>query len=744
MKRAQAVFALRARVSIGALPAIGAILAAGPACHSRDAGPAGLPPVAAARAPAPAVSPNVGTIRVEVTREVGSIVPDRDVGTSIDALPNGVVDRVYTDAILAESLSAGWGPVSYRQNTELRIAAWHWNPRGSYSDEAKKSGYFTGSADLGEPIRHSFGYWLPHRGDTRNPGANAGFSRLTDGSRDSYWKSNPYLTRKFTGEPKDNPQWVVVDLGSMQAMSAMRIDWAAPYARAYEVQYWAGGEAMDEQASGAWVTFPHGKIAGGRGGTVTLKLAEAPVTTRFARVWMTESSDTCDTHGAADPRNCVGYAIREVYVGSFTRAGAFADSLRHAPDQSQSTTHASSVDPWHAASDLRDEGDEVDQTGLDLFFTSGMTSRLPAIVPVSLLYGTPDDSAAQVAYLKKRGYPVAYLEMGEEPDGQYMLPEDYAALYLQWATAIHRVAPELKLGGPSFTGENEDIVAWPDAQGRTSWLGRFLAYLTDRGRLSDFAFLSFEHYPYEPCKITWPDLYREPELVAHVLQEWKKDGLPASVPMLITESNLASDLTGAMVDVFSALWLADSVGSFFANGGSGYYHSPIQPEPLAQGCDGFTTYGNFVADSELRIRAHTAQYFAGRLINLEWLQKGSGAHSLFASTSDVKDDAGNTLVTSYAVRRPDGEWSLLLVNRDASNAHQVRVLFDGGLPGGASSGFAQPLRVVSFGSGQYAWQPDASAPGPNPDGPWLAGSVRQETIELPRASVTVVRGTLSR
>ena len=60
--------------------------------------------------------------------------------------------------------------------------------------------------------------------------------------------------------------------------------------------------------------------------------------------------------------------------------------------------------------------------------------------------------------------------------------------------------------------------------------GRSLAYLTERGRLSDFAFFSFEHYPFEPCKVTWSDLYREPELIAHALQVWRADGLPAAFP----------------------------------------------------------------------------------------------------------------------------------------------------------------------------------------------------------------------
>ena len=367
------------------------------------------------------------------------------------------------------------------------------------------------------------------------------------------------------------------------------------------------------------------------------------------------------------------------------------------------------------------------------------------MIPVTMLYGTPEDAAAQIAYIEKRGYPISYVEMGEEPDGKHAMPEDYGALYLQWATAIHKVDPKLKLGGPVFEGVNEDIRVWPDAQGRISWMGRFVTYLKDHGRLSDLAFVSFEHYPFHPCTITWKDLYTEPQLMKHILQVWREDGVPKEVPLMVTENHLAAALTGPMTTIFAALWLADNVGSFFEGGGAAFYHSPIQPQDIHDTCLGWSSWSNFVSDENYHIKGYTSPYFAAHMINLEWVQHRAGVHHMFPSFADIKDADGNALVTTYALHRPDGNWSIMLVNRDETNPHTVRVLFDA--PSQKRTAlFDGPTTLVTFGSQQYVWINDGPNSHPDPDNPPAAKTVdanSQTTFTLPPASVNVIRGKIS-
>ncbi len=702
------------------------------------------------------------TIEVDVTHATNHFVPKETLGAGVDRISVEAIDKDLLQPTLGQTQASGWQPVTYRQNTELAVEAWHWNPQGTWSDASGK-GYFTGASTPTEMLRYSYGYGLPRRGFTRNDGTeNVGFSRLTDGDLNTFWKSNPYLTQRFTGESDAlHPQWVVLDLAQTQLVNSIRIAWGEPYARRYVVQYFTGDDPIHAPTRGVWQTFLQGTVTSGKGGTETLRLANNAIGVHFVRIWMTESSNTCDSDGPADPRNCVGYAIREIFLGTTTADGGFHDIVRHTPDQEQTTTYCSSVDPWHQPSDIGST--KQAQMGFDLFFTSGVTRGLPAMIPVAMLYDTPENAAAEIAYIEKRGYPISYVEMGEEADGQYMLPEDYAALYVQWATALHRVDPGLRLGGPSFTGENRDIEVWPDVNGKVSWTGRFVDYLKQHGRLGDLSFFSFEHYPYDPCRTPWGMLYEEPELVSHIMQTWRDDGIPADVPMFITEGNLSSGASETYQDIFAGVWLADYVGSFLNDGGKGVYFFHYLPLHMEPGCNGSPgTFGMFTINGNYEIQQQLAQFFVAQLINLEWVQPDGGEHQVYSAKGDAEDGAGHELVTAYAVKRPDGKWALMIVNRDQQTAHKVRIAFHG--ENGQHSTFAGPVEISTFGSAQYQWHPartrfEAHAEHAaentvvaytkgwaDPDGPIARAKEnagKDTTYELPAASVTVIRGAVS-
>jgi F5/8 type C domain len=698
------------------------------------------------------------TVRIDIAKPSNAINPRDSVGAGVDRIPVEAIDRDLTKQALQPVLDSGWQPVTYRQNTDLAVEAWHWNPEGTWSDPSG-SGYFTGSTTSTSFIRHSFGYALPHRGVTRNDGTgNVGFSRITDGDESTYWKSNPYLTRRYTGEDDAlHPQWVILDLSREEPVDTLKISWAEPYATDYVLQYWTGLDPLHFPTRGTWVTLPQGVVTGGHGGVALHTLSELPVRLRFLRIWMTRSSNTCDTHGSADPRNCVGYAIKELYLGTTSKDGVFHDLLRHTPDQEQTATFCSSIDPWHTPDSAVNTQEA--QVGFDLFFQSGVTRGLPAMMPIAMLYETPDNAAAEVRYLENHKYPVSYIEMGEESDGQFMQPEDYAALYLEFATALRRVDPNLKLGGPSFEGVNEDVEVWPDAEGRTSWLGRFLLYLRQHSRMQELQFFSFEHYPYDPCRITWASLYDEAELIHHIVDVWHADGLPASVPFFITESNLSSSTSETYEDIFSGLWLADYIGSFLSNGGRGVYYFHYLPLQLEHGCnDSAGTFGMFTVHSDYSINQPLAQFFVAQLINHEWLDADE-VNQVFPAVSDIADGAGHTLVTAYVVKRPDGQWAVMLINKDQENSHYVHVEFADGA--GSHAPFSGPVNESIFGRTQYHWNPpqrgfNAHMPQArnnveelyqggkaDPDGPIVRKQIQASSdFELPAASVVVLRGKL--
>jgi hypothetical protein len=172
----------------------------------------------------------------------------------------------------------------------------------------------------------------------------------------------------------------------------------------------------------------------------------------------------------------------------------------------------------------------------------------------------------------------------------------------------------------------------------------------------------------------------------------------------------------------------------------------------------------FTVDPNYKIQQYLSQFFAAQLINLEWVKPGSGRHLLFPAKGDLDDGAGHSLVTAYAVERPDGEWSVMAVNRDQHNPHKVRIEFQDDTQH-TSTAFGDLVSMSTFGAKQYQWHPgntffmahaERAADSPvvantkgyaDPDGP-IAHAIQKATAEtlydLPAASIVVVRGKLVR
>jgi hypothetical protein len=726
-----------ARMALAVFPLVVVLGTPAAQAHPRHFRPELLPPVVI---PPSTTAPYLVAVDANPADVLNRFRPDATFGAAVDGVPFHAVPKIYKPSNISQMLGAGFGPVSYRLYTELSVQDWHWNPVGSYS-QAGGQGYWTSSATPNKKIVDTFGYRLPRRGFTHDQGNDDNYSRLDDGNLTTFWKSNPYLTKAYTGDPDaSHPQWVLYDLGSAKKVDAAKIYWAKPFAVQYAVQYWAGDDPIYDPGHGTWVNFPHGEVSNGSGGTVTLSLGNPPRNERYLRVVMSQSSDTCTTPSSTDRRDCVGYAIDEAGFGTLSR-GVFTDLVTHEPNHKQTVTYASSVDPWHQDADrVRNQ----EQPGFDIVFESGITRDIPATVPIPMLYSTPANAAAEIRYLEARGYAIARVEMGEEPDGQYVTPEDDAALYAQFADALHGVDSRLQLGGPVFESNESDVKAWRDSlYPGTSWTKRFVAYLAAHNHLSDLSFFSFEHYPFASCKIDTEEanLLREPGLVSRIVSVWRRDNLPPGIPMYITETNYSQNETDAAQEVGGALWYAEMMGALLSTGANGGFFYEYEPIPLspAYPCQGWGSYGVLEGNKNYAAQAPLSQYFAAQLLTGSWSVPGHGVHKLFPAAVG----GGTSWVEAYPLKRPDGLWSLLLINGDFENAHSVKVQFD---KVGGPTWFSGSVTQTQFGPEQYAWIVEGRQSYPSPDGPPSTTTVqggRDSRYTLPPESLTVLTGQIA-
>ncbi len=634
---------------------------------------------------------------------------DRDValGAAIDGMERGGVAALFTRHNLERMEAAGLGPLTYRLRTELAIEAWHWGGEGAWSDPARREGYWTSSDHPRLPILTSWGYRLPRRGDTFDEAANHGYSRLDDGDPNTFWKTNPYLDAAYTGHAP-RPQWAVVAFPAEVGVDAARIRWAIPFARRFEVQYWVGVDEYDDE--GRWVTFPGGDISDGQGGDALLRLADTPIRARFFRLRLEESSRTAPP-GAVDPRDAMGFAVAELGLGALDGKGRFVDAIRHGTSsRTQTPIYVSSTDPWHRAVD-RDAN--LEQPGFDRVFQSGLTRGLPMMVPVGALYDTPANAAAEVRFLKARGYPVRQVELGEEPDGQNVDGEDFADLFIQFAAAVHGVDPTLVTGGPSLQQAAADT--WLDPSPDHSWTHHLLRALAARGRMDDLGFFSFERYPVEDlCGPQDEKLRDESVNLPLDLARLRQDEVPPATPLIITEYGYSAYGAQAEVGMTAALLNADIAAHFLRAGGQGAYlfgYPPSRPYASGHACAGQGNMMLFESDRRGQARAPMPTFFGARMLTQDWA--GPGTVTIYPLSGQ---DSRRPWVSAYAALRADRRWSVLLINRDPHSARPIRLALRESADL-APRDLNGPAEAVDYGADQYEWPSPDETGGPLKDRP---------------------------
>ena len=123
------------------------------------------------------------TVLVDATPShvVNTFSPLYSLGSTVDRVPSNATDMFFRPDQIKQVLSAGWGVVSYRQNTDLFVQAWHWNPKGTWSDPTGK-GYFTGDAT---PTKEMQWHAASKKGHA-DPDGPPATSQLTGGENAQY------------------------------------------------------------------------------------------------------------------------------------------------------------------------------------------------------------------------------------------------------------------------------------------------------------------------------------------------------------------------------------------------------------------------------------------------------------------------------------------------------------------------------------------------------------------------------
>jgi hypothetical protein len=273
-------------------------------------------------------------------------------------------------------------------------------------------------------------------------------------------------------------------------------------------------------------------------------------------------------------------------------------------------------------------------------------------------------------------------------------------------------------------------------------MNRFLKYVRNAG--VPFDFFSFEFYPFDNiCADAAPQILEIPKRLGAMMTSLRADGVPTSIPWLMTEYGYSVFAGRHEVDIQGALFDADTVGTFLTLGGSKPYLYGYEPNYLQDELK--CSWGNLMM---LQLNPGSDQlnrlsgYHAAKLITKEWMQPINELHKIFLVTITGQKPMSSRAVTVYAVRRPDKQWALLAINKDPNRAARLTVQFK--LPDRQRELiFAGDVDIIQFAPEQYVWYDEGPNGYPSRSLPPKRFTRKASSLyDLPPYSLTILRGRL--
>jgi hypothetical protein len=368
----------------------------------------------------------------------------------------------------------------------------------------------------------------------------------------------------------------------------------------------------------------------------------------------------------------VNHAVWDAELGT----NAVADLLHSAGVTAMRYPGGSYSDIYHWVDNTAPGGYVAPNTDFDHFMAGVTRAGAQAIVTANYGTGTPQEAADWVRYANvSHNYGVRYWEIGNENygNGHYgaaweadnhadKSPAAYANGVVAFAEAMKAVDPTVKIGAVLTTPGN-----WPDgivAGGDAGTWNQVVLSIAG----SHIDFVTVHWYPGGSSA---PESLSKTEQVTDAILLLRKQ---TALPISLTEINtgygqntqpgalFAADMYAGLIEngVFTVDWWNVHNGATAAStiGGQTDYQD-----------FGLLSSATCTSDGTCEPALNTpfAPYYALSML------------SAFARPGDqlVRAVSDDGLVSAHAARRPNGDLTVLLVNKDPDNAHAVTLRYPG-------------------------------------------------------------------